>query len=158
MPQNFSSEAVEYGPHFTQIDAPTSVALSPRPSPNHKFLMQYKDLRDFIGQLEQQGELRRIAAPVSPDLEMTEICDRLLRAEGPAVLFEKPARAATAAGEAIFDMPVLANLFGTPRRVALGMGADDRRRAAQDRPCAGDAEGARAAQGIARMCWAWARW
>lgn len=100
----------------------------PRPSPNHKFLMQYKDLRDFIGQLEQQGELRRIAAPVSPDLEMTEICDRLLRAEGPAVLFERPthkaAGNATAGGEAIFDMPVLANLFGTPRRVALGMGAE----------------------------------
>ncbi|MCT9125336.1 4-hydroxy-3-polyprenylbenzoate decarboxylase [Cupriavidus gilardii] len=90
--------------------------------------MQYKDLRDFIGQLEQQGELRRIAAPVSPDLEMTEICDRLLRAEGPAVLFERPthkaAGNATAGGEAIFDMPVLANLFGTPRRVALGMGAE----------------------------------
>ena len=91
--------------------------------------MQYKDLRDFIGQLEQQGELRRIATPVSPDLEMTEICDRLLRAEGPAVLFERPKRnatagEATAAGGAIFDMPVLANLFGTPRRVALGMGAE----------------------------------
>ena len=78
--------------------------------------MQYKDLRDFIAQLERLGELRRIATPVDPNLEMTEICDRVLRAGGPALLFENP-RGHT--------LPVLANLFGTPRRVALGMGADE---------------------------------
>ena len=78
--------------------------------------MQYKDLRDFIAQLERLGELRRIQTPVDPYLEMTEICDRVLRAGGPALLFENPK------GHTI---PVLANLFGTPRRVALGMGADE---------------------------------
>jgi 4-hydroxy-3-polyprenylbenzoate decarboxylase len=77
--------------------------------------MKYTDLRDFIAQLEQQGELRRIETPVSPHLEITEISDRVLRAEGPALLFEKPT------GHA---MPVLANLFGTTRRVAMGMGAE----------------------------------
>lgn len=75
--------------------------------------MNYKDLRDFIGQLEQQGELVRIAAEVDPYLEMTEISDRTLRAGGPALLFENPKG---------HDMPVLANLFGTPKRVAMGMG------------------------------------
>ncbi len=78
--------------------------------------MQYRDLRDFISQLERLGELKRIAVAVDPKLEMTEICDRVLRAGGPALLFEYPK------GHAI---PVLGNLFGTPRRVALGMGADD---------------------------------
>ncbi len=77
--------------------------------------MKYKDLRDFIAQLEKLGELKRVTAPVSPHLEMTEICDRVLRAQGPAVLFENPAG---------HSMPVLANLFGTPRRVALGMGEE----------------------------------
>ena len=77
--------------------------------------MQYKDLRDFIAQLERLGELKRIRVAVDPKLEMTEICDRVLRAGGPAILFEHPK------GHAI---PVLGNLFGTPRRVALGMGAD----------------------------------
>jgi len=75
--------------------------------------MRYRDLRDFIGQLEAAGELRRIAEPVSPYLEMTAMCDRVLRAGGPALLFEQPA------GHA---MPVLANLFGTPGRVAQAMG------------------------------------
>ena len=75
--------------------------------------MKYKDLRDFIAQLEKQGELKRITHPVSPVLEMTEIADRTLRAGGPALLFENPIG---------FDMPVLANLFGTPKRVAMGMG------------------------------------
>ena len=75
--------------------------------------MKYKDLRDFIDQLESQGELKRITAEVSPNLEMTEICDRVLRAGGPALLFENPRG---------FDTPVLANLFGTPERVAMGMG------------------------------------
>jgi 4-hydroxy-3-polyprenylbenzoate decarboxylase len=77
--------------------------------------MKYKDLRDFISQLEKQGELKRIVAEVDPNLEMTEICDRVLKAGGPAILFEKPK------GHSI---PVLANLFGTPRRVAMGMGED----------------------------------
>ncbi|MCB1935214.1 MAG: 4-hydroxy-3-polyprenylbenzoate decarboxylase [Nitrosomonas sp.] len=75
--------------------------------------MKYKDLRDFIVQLEAIGELKRIAVAVDPKLEMTEICDRILKAEGPAVLFEKPNG---------HDMPVLGNLFGTPKRVAMGMG------------------------------------
>ena len=77
--------------------------------------MKYSDLRDFIRLLEAQGELRRITAPVSPVLEMTEICDRTLKRGGPALLFENPTG---------HDMPVLGNLFGTPRRVALGMGQD----------------------------------
>ena len=75
--------------------------------------MNYHDLRDFIAQLEQMGELKRVSTPVSPHLEMTEICDRVLRAGGPAILFENPTG---------FDIPVLGNLFGTVRRVALGMG------------------------------------
>jgi 4-hydroxy-3-polyprenylbenzoate decarboxylase len=77
--------------------------------------MKYRDLRDFIAQLEQQGELKRVTAEVDPRLEMTEICDRVLRAGGPAILFENPKG---------HTMPVLANLFGTPRRVAMGMGED----------------------------------
>lgn len=78
--------------------------------------MKYKDLRDFIDQLEKQGELKRITQEVDPYLEMTEICDRTLRAGGPALLFENPKG---------FDMPVLGNLFGTAKRVALGMGQAD---------------------------------
>ena len=78
--------------------------------------MKYRDLRDFIAQLEQRGELKRITVEVDPRLEMTEICDRVLKAGGPALLFEKPRG---------FDMPVLGNLFGTPLRVALGMGEDN---------------------------------
>jgi 4-hydroxy-3-polyprenylbenzoate decarboxylase len=81
--------------------------------------MRYTDLRDFLAQLDARGGLRRIARPVSPRLEMTEIADRVLRAQGPALLFERPADGARA-----WEMPVLANLFGTPERVALGMGAD----------------------------------
>jgi len=77
--------------------------------------MNYHDLRDFITQLEQMGELKRVNIPVSPHLEMTEICDRVLRQGGPAILFENPTG---------FDTPVLGNLFGTVRRVALGMGQD----------------------------------
>ena len=78
--------------------------------------MKYHDLRDFIAQLEKLGELKRVTAAVSPNLEMTEICDRVLRAQGPAVLFENVAG---------HNMPVLTNLFGTPRRVALGMGEEN---------------------------------
>jgi 4-hydroxy-3-polyprenylbenzoate decarboxylase len=77
--------------------------------------MKYHDLRDFIAQLEKLGELKRVSASVSPNLEMTEICDRVLRGQGPAILFENPS------GN---NIPVLANLFGTPRRVALGMGEE----------------------------------
>ena len=78
--------------------------------------MQYRDLRDFVAQLEKFGELKRIDLPVSPHLEMTEVCDRVLRAGGPALLF------GNVPGHA---MPVLGNLFGTPHRVALGMGAEE---------------------------------
>ena len=78
--------------------------------------MRYQDLRDFLGLLEKEGELKRVQIPVSPHLDMTEVCDRVLRAGGPALLFERPTG---------FDTPVLANLFGTPRRVALGMGRED---------------------------------
>ncbi len=78
--------------------------------------MKYRDLRDFLAQLEARGELKRIAVEVDPRLEMTEICDRVLRAGGPALLFEKP-RGST--------VPVLGNLFGTAKRVALGMGEED---------------------------------
>jgi 4-hydroxy-3-polyprenylbenzoate decarboxylase len=84
--------------------------------------MRYKDLRDFIAQLEQIGELKRVAVEVDPRLEMTEICDRVLRAGGPAILFEHPKGYDGADGR--LRIPVLANLFGTPRRVALGMGED----------------------------------
>ncbi len=77
--------------------------------------MKYKDLRDFIKQLEVQGELKRITIPVDPYLEMTEICDRTLKQAGPALLFENPTG---------YNIPVLGNLFGTPRRVAMGMGAE----------------------------------
>ena len=77
--------------------------------------MKYSDLRDFIQQLEARGELKRISVEVDPNLEMTEICDRTLRAGGPALLFENPKG---------YTIPVLGNLFGTPERVALGMGED----------------------------------
>ncbi|NLD68256.1 MAG: UbiD family decarboxylase [Limnobacter sp.] len=81
--------------------------------------MKYTDLRDFIGQLANLGELKRVPFSVNPALEMTEISDRVLRSEGPALLFEKPD-----SGERQWAMPVLTNLFGTTRRVALGMGAE----------------------------------
>ncbi len=77
--------------------------------------MNYSDLRDFIKQLESQGELKRISLEVDPYLEITEICDRTLRASGPALLFERVKGS---------RYPILANLFGTPRRVALGMGEE----------------------------------
>lgn len=75
--------------------------------------MNFKDLRDFLDYLEQRGELKRITHPIDPHYEMTEICDRTLRAKGPALLFENPLG---------YDFPVLTNLFGTPERVAMGMG------------------------------------
>ncbi|MAI63878.1 MAG: 3-octaprenyl-4-hydroxybenzoate decarboxylase, partial [Alteromonas sp.] len=77
--------------------------------------MKYKDLRDFIDKLEARGELKRITREIDTNLEMTEIADRTLRAKGPALLFENPKGS---------TIPVLANLFGTPERVALGMGQD----------------------------------
>ncbi|MDD5036539.1 MAG: 4-hydroxy-3-polyprenylbenzoate decarboxylase [Methylococcaceae bacterium] len=77
--------------------------------------MKYHDLRDFIARLEAMGELKRIAYPADPKLEITEICDRTLKNQGPALLFENPKG---------YSVPLLGNLFGTPRRVALGMGED----------------------------------
>ena len=77
--------------------------------------IHFTDLRDFIDELEKRGLLVRIKEPVDPNLEMTEIADRTLRGGGPALLFENPVG---------FDMPVLANLFGTEERVAMGMGAE----------------------------------
>src|SRR5206468_8699603 len=77
--------------------------------------MRYRDLRDFLSQLERAGELTPVRAGVDPKLEMTEVFDRVLKAGGPALLFEKPK------GHMI---PVLGNLFGTTRRVALAMGAE----------------------------------
>ncbi|MEZ9724083.1 4-hydroxy-3-polyprenylbenzoate decarboxylase [Vibrio splendidus] len=78
--------------------------------------MSFKDLRDFIDHLESIGQLKRISHPVDPDYEMTEISDRTLRAGGPALLFENPIG---------YEMPVLTNLFGTPNRVAIGMGRQE---------------------------------
>ena len=77
--------------------------------------MKYRDLRDFIATLEAQGELVRVTAEVDPYLEITEICDRTLRAGGPALLFENVKG---------HTMPLLGNLFGTPKRVAMGMGQE----------------------------------
>jgi 4-hydroxy-3-polyprenylbenzoate decarboxylase len=78
--------------------------------------MKYRDLRDFVAQLETMGELKRISYPADPKLEITEICDRTLKQQGPALLFERPKG---------YDVPLLGNLFGTPRRVALGMGENN---------------------------------
>ncbi|MFT5880551.1 MAG: 4-hydroxy-3-polyprenylbenzoate decarboxylase [Moritella sp.] len=78
--------------------------------------MKYKDLRDFIALLESKGQLKRIHQEIDPYLEMTEICDRTLKAGGPALLFENPKG---------HTMPVLGNLFGTPDRVAMGMGRNN---------------------------------
>jgi len=77
--------------------------------------MKYNDLRDFIQLLEQRGDLKRITQEIDPNLEMTEICDRVLRSGGPALLFENPKGS---------NVPVLGNLFGTAERVALGMGEE----------------------------------
>ena len=77
--------------------------------------MSYRDLRDFVAQLEAAGELRRVAKPLSARLEMTALADQVLRASGPAILVTNPVG---------YKIPALVNLFGTPKRVALGMGAD----------------------------------
>jgi len=76
----------------------------------------YKDLRDFLQLLESQNQLKRISVSVDPNLEITEVCDRVLRQEGPALLFENPTG---------FNIPLLGNLFGTTQRVALGMGKNN---------------------------------
>ncbi|MEC8860468.1 MAG: 4-hydroxy-3-polyprenylbenzoate decarboxylase [Pseudomonadota bacterium] len=78
--------------------------------------MAFKDLREFIALLEAEGELKRISVPVDPNLEITEICDRTLRAGGPALLFENPKGS---------TIPLLGNLFGNTRRIALAMGQQD---------------------------------
>nr|HAT8714316.1 4-hydroxy-3-polyprenylbenzoate decarboxylase [Legionella jordanis] len=78
--------------------------------------MKYADLRDFIAQLESRGLLKRISYPVSPQLEMTAVSDKVLRSGGPALLFSHPKGS---------NIPVLSNLFGTVERVALGMGEED---------------------------------
>ena len=78
--------------------------------------MQYQDLREFISELEKQGELKRISTLVDANLEITEICRRTLDNQGPALLFENIKGS---------DIPVLANLFGTTRRVAMAMGQED---------------------------------
>ncbi|MGB1139263.1 MAG: 4-hydroxy-3-polyprenylbenzoate decarboxylase [Halioglobus sp.] len=78
--------------------------------------MKYRDLREFIDALEKRGDLVRIKTEVDPNLEMTEIADRTLRGGGPALLFENPKG---------YNTPVLANLFGTTKRVAMAMGAED---------------------------------
>jgi 4-hydroxy-3-polyprenylbenzoate decarboxylase len=81
--------------------------------------MSYADLREFMSQLEAKGQLKRVPAEVSPRLEMTEICDRVLRSGGPALLFERPQG---------HSVPVLANLFGSVERIAAAMGLDDVRK------------------------------
>ena len=78
--------------------------------------MRYKNLRDFIDLLYKEGELQRVPESVSPILEMTHLCDKVLRAEGPALLFDAPEG---------YKHRVLGNLFGTPKRVAMGMGASN---------------------------------
>ena len=78
--------------------------------------MKYRDLRDFLHGLEGLGELRRVSQPISPHLDVTALSDQVLRSEGPALLFENPAG---------YKTPLLTNLFGTTRRVALGMGAEN---------------------------------
>lgn len=78
--------------------------------------MSFKDLREFISLLEEEGELKRITAEVDPNLEITEIADRCLRNGGPALLFENPKGS---------SVPLLANLFGNTKRIALAMGQQD---------------------------------
>ncbi len=77
--------------------------------------MQYSDLRDFLHKLEAMGDFKRVSKEISPYLEITEICQRLLVHGGPAVLFEHPSG---------HSVPVVANVFGTQNRVALAMGVE----------------------------------
>ncbi len=78
--------------------------------------MKFRDIREFIAFLEQKGELRRISAPVDPQLEITEIADRMIKSGGPALLFENPQG---------YDIPVLINAFGKDNRIAWALGLDD---------------------------------
>ena len=102
--------------------------------------MKYSDLRHFLRSLEAEGDLVRVAEPVSTRLEMTAVGDFTLRRNGPALLFENPVG---------YTIPVLANLFGTTARVAKAMGATGGERAARHRSRAGQPQGAGAAQGAA---------
>ncbi|MBV8562245.1 MAG: menaquinone biosynthesis decarboxylase [Actinobacteria bacterium] len=77
--------------------------------------MAIRDLRDWIALLEREGELVRVSAEVDPDLEITEIVDRTVKAGGPALLFERPKGS---------SHPLLINQFGTERRMCLGFGVD----------------------------------
>ena len=77
--------------------------------------MKYKNLRDFIAYLEEKGELRRISTPVTWDLEITEVCDRVTKSGGPALLFENVEGS---------NVPVLINAFGSERRMAWALGAE----------------------------------
>lgn len=83
------------------------------PDPDRPPFPVMHTLREFVARLEETGQLKRISAPVDPEFEITEVCDRVLRRGGPALLFEHPAG---------YDMPVLANLFGTPERIAHAAG------------------------------------
>ena len=77
--------------------------------------MKFKDLREYIAFLESKGDLRRIKTPVNPELEITEIADRVIKSGGPALLFESPEG---------FDIPVLINMFGSEQRMAWALGVD----------------------------------
>ena len=78
--------------------------------------MRFRDLREYIAFLERQGDLRRIAAPVETRLEITEIADRVIKSDGPALLFEQPLG---------YDIPVFINMFGAARRMAWALGLED---------------------------------
>ena len=78
--------------------------------------MAFKNLSEFISELERRGELKRIKAPVDPHLEITEIADRLMKSEGPALLFEQVKGSA---------LPLAINLFGTKRRMEMALGVAD---------------------------------
>ena len=124
--------------------------------------MAYRSLRDFIARLEAAGELVRVKEPVSTVLEMTEIQTRLIAEGGPAVMFEKPDQGRR---HAVSDMPVLVNLFGTVKRVAMGvtmggMERTDAQRSARSGRAAGPAAPARAAalaSARRRNCCRWSR-
>ena len=77
--------------------------------------MKFKDIREFIDFLEERGELVRIKTPVSRDLEITEINDRVVKSGGPALLFENVDG---------HDIPVLINTYGSEQRMAWGLGVE----------------------------------
>src|SRR5262245_8133500 len=74
--------------------------------------MPFTDLHDFLRYLERHGQLKRVRAEVDPELEVTEITQRVLREQGPALLFERPKGSST---------PLLMNLFGTMNRVRAAL-------------------------------------